>query len=231
MKEVYGLVRIFDKIEFAQSFQRGEIFTQKIKAYRRIEDEYKDNRKDKMEGMSAQFDLINGKFIIGDIEINSEDITEPVRTFHNEIDESYALCMYSFNSGEWQSIKENEKNDFIESMKMDERIFNLGGYAVVIINAPEFKKRIFKMANECKISIKDRLVDYVDFKNQSKVIERNDRGFIKDVIYSFQNEYRFVFYEPSQEETKIFKIDDISDISFIIEAKKINDVISVDFGE
>lgn len=231
MKEVYGLVRIFDKLEFAQAFQRGEIFTRKIKAYRRIEDEFNDNRKDKMEGMSAQFDLINGKLIICDIEINSEDITEPVRTFHNEIDESYALCMYSFNSGEWQIIQEDEKNDFIESMKMDDKVLNLGGYAVVIVDAPEFKKRILKMANECKISIKDCLVDYVDFKNQSKVIDVNNRGFVKDVFYSFQNEYRFVFYEPSQEETKIFKIDDISDISFIIEAKKINDVISVNFGK
>jgi len=233
MSCIYGLIKVFDKEEYAKEFQEGKLFMQQLHKYRSIEDSSKDNRKDILEGVSAQFStedvIINIESSIGDCELDSKDMTQPVRIYKKEHNHFHIFCMYSLNSQNWKEISEEELQEFYRDMNVDERVCNFGEYAVIILNVNEFFDRVDRVAKDNKFYYSRRLVHYRNMSKMSGEVSKKMVGFLKDESYSHQNEYRFKFLIDPQKDTYKLDIGDISDISISMRTKELNESISFQF--
>ncbi|WP_041720686.1 hypothetical protein [Alkaliphilus metalliredigens] len=231
---VYALIKVFDKEEHAKEFQSGILFSRQLRVYRAIEDKETDNRNDENEGLVAQYNLINEKIIIGKgleaFELKYEDIVKPVKVYQNKYDFSFIFCMYAIHSKDWKRIEKKKLEEFYSDMAIRKEIEKLGDYAVIITNVTKFIDRVKKMAEKANIDMQGNLVKYKDLSNHNGKISDDQVGFVKDIRFKHQNEYRFKFEFQDNSEFKKINIVDISDISILMKAKEINQRITFNFG-
>ena len=101
-------------------------------------------------------------------------------------------------------------------INIDSRFFEeFGKHYLLILDQPEFFRRIHETFSKLGISYKRDVVKYDDLKNYtgSKSI------FLKDKSYSWQSEYR-IFMDTGKNELQKFKIGNIEDITLLGELSK-----------
>jgi hypothetical protein len=108
---------------------------------------------------------------------------------------------------------------------VDERNFQFGEYALVLINRDEFMRRIESILKSQRIIAKADLVEYVVDKYTGKL-----GPFKKLKRFAYQSEWRLVCYDGPSRPREI-RIGSIRDISVILRSDEVNKEIRVDFEQ
>ena len=111
---------------------------------------------------------------------------------------------------------------FSGTFPVDERNFRFGPFALVLLNRPEFMRRIETTLRSQKMEFKADLVEYVDDSHIGRV-----GPFIKLKRFAYQSEWRLVCYNGPGGPRKI-RIGSISDISVILRSDEINNEIKIE---
>ncbi len=111
---------------------------------------------------------------------------------------------------------------FSGTFAVDERNYRFGSFALVLLNRPEFMRRIETTVNDQKIQCNADLVEYVDDSHIGKF-----GPFRKLKKFAYQSEWRLVCYNGPEGPRKI-RIGSISDISIILRSDQINKEIKIE---
>jgi hypothetical protein len=111
---------------------------------------------------------------------------------------------------------------FNGTFPVDERNFRFGAFALVLINRPEFMRRIESAIRSQKIKCNADLVKYVDNSHIGRV-----GPFRKLERFTYQSEWRLVCYDGPGGPRKI-RIGSIRDISVILHSDQINEEIKIE---
>ncbi|WNH09038.1 hypothetical protein [Thalassobellus suaedae] len=108
--------------------------------------------------------------------------------------------------------------DFNKSseIEIDERMSELGEYALIITNPKNLIDSIFKQATSEKIALESKKVDYQDFSKEGKI---HITPFLKKIEHSYQNEFRFVL-KNCIEKSKVLTCKEIEPSGIIIPTVK-----------
>ena len=111
---------------------------------------------------------------------------------------------------------------FNGTFPVDERNFRFGAFALILINRPEFMRRIESAITSQKIKCNANIVKYVDNSYIGRV-----GPFRKLEIFTYQSEWRLVCYGGSGGPRKI-RIESIRDISVVLHSDQINEEIKIE---
>lgn len=190
--EGHLFTKIFDKLEYAESFLDGNIRFTPLKNYILIEG----GRKDLREGTNLNLQLDKTKIImkIGEKMTPLPNFSGTLSISSTEILEKKCLCLtlnrYSYNSELLNEKKEEEQIDYIFQGITEEEIRKFGNQIVVIYDPETFIKRVIEYFQGKNIFIKEGIVEYKDLsKFHGEIL---NEGFVKDIKYQSENEYRML---------------------------------------
>lgn len=207
VEQIVGFPLIkFQSEERIKSLQQGKIYMNTLAYYRRLEEKTGDVRVgDSFEGM---FHVVEGKLIFPDegevIELNNELI----KTSYSD---GFVFCLFG--------VKPSATNfEFTEDQIRE--ITGFGDTALLIVDVPEFERRVVKAAKDAGFEIYKGFVRYYDEKTDSgdMIISllsgMHNVAYWKRKMYEYQQEYRFFAYSESDKRDHLeLEIGDISDIS------------------
>lgn len=132
-----------------------------------------------------------------------------IRSYPTNPEKINIFCMYALRP-------------FSGTFPINEKIFRFGEFALVIIDKPEFFKRIESTLKLQKIRGEAGLVEYVvnDYTGQLGPFRKLKR-------FEYQSEWRLVCYDGPGGPRKI-RIGSIKDISIIIRSNQINEEIKIE---
>ena len=217
--EKIGLITLsktFSNKKYAEDFLNGKLRFMPLDYYTNLEG---DSREDKYEGISSMFQPNFSIFIIDGIKLDSSALAGPILLREGK-DEMHIFCMSAFYYKDNSKLFETEEEILNEINKPSKtKLLSFGKISVIIIDINEFIKRIDRVAKEKSICYKRDFVKYIDLKDFHGNIEKP--GFIKDLKYKDEVEYRFAL-EGLGNEPFILDIGDINDIAVIIETDHID---------
>ena len=229
MTYIYALIKFFDKPEYAQDFMSGKLYANRLSYFKEIEGEDGgDARSDKHEGVSANWQLDQGKLVLnGHRFTNGSAIIQM-----NWLDHLNVFCLHAIHGGDFELTSEN-LDDFKEHLKIpEEGLRQLGRHAVAITDGPQFIDRVKAEVEAQGYLVWNKLVKYYDSEIFHGVFGKGlnspEAAFNKRDKYRWQREYRFVFHtrKPGTEAITL-DIGDISDISFPIDIADINRTLEI----
>lgn len=216
--EVTIFTKIFNKLEYAESFLEGNIRFNPLRDYVLIED----GRKDSREGL--KFNLQSNKtkvvFRIGNKSILIPNLSGSIKYSSDRILEKKCLCL-TMN----KYTIDLEKNELSFQGITEEEINKFGEYIVIILNPEKFINKISSYFDKENIFFENRNVEYKDFSKFHGEIK--NEGFVKDIKYKTENEYR-ILADINQEGIKTINIGSLRDIALRVsyeEFKKLELII------
>ena len=230
--KIFFLAKFFEKKEYADDFLQGKLFLNSLSYFKEIEGE--DGRGDEDEGaivMPFDDDLIftltatnpeTGE--VSEVRITKDDLAAPVSIHPRWYDHINLLCMYACHTGDFQSISEDNINDFKKQLEIPEECVRLGEHAIIITNTQEFFRRIRVAAEQAGYGIFGELVKYYD-PDVGTPTTRSDLEtvFHKRKEYEYQSEFRIAVDANVGEPIPLcLSIGDISDIAFLMRTSEIN---------
>lgn len=216
--------KTFSKTEYVQDFLKGNLRFMPLTYYINLEG---DSREDEFEGVSSFYQPHLSEFEINGIKLNSDNLAGPILVRHNN-DHAHIFCMSAFYHKDTTKSFETEK-EFLDSISKPckFKLLTFGDITVFITNIIEFFNRVDDAAKKTKLPYKRKLVTYVSLDEFHGKIE--EPGFIKDLSYENESEFRFALKGLS-DGPFILNIGDISDIAVIMDTDG-TDKISVKHKE
>lgn len=153
------------------------------------------------------FTITSANGLVGQVEIHL-----------NERLKSNVFCMYSIAA----------KDGLLEEPYVNEKNFDFGDSVVAITNVTKFLERVDAAVEkilEPGMKYSRGFVEYYDPKKHHGAVN----PFMKDIRFSYQNEYRFVISprtEGSKPELEI-EIGNIEDISVLAESRNTNSLLTI----
>lgn len=216
--------KTFSKTEYAQDFLKGNLRFMPLNYYTDLEG---DSREDRYEGVSLLHQPHLSEFEINGIKLDSDNLAGPILVRHNK-DNAHIFCMSAFyNKDTTKSFKTEKEflNNISKPCKF--KLLTFGNITVLIINIIEFFNRVDNAVKKNKLCYKRKLVKYVSLNEFHGKIK--EPGFIKDLNYENESEFRFALKDLPNEPF-ILSIGDISDIATILETNEM-DKFSVSFKD
>lgn len=208
--EAKCLIKIFEKEEYRDSFLKGNLYMNKLRFFKKIENYGSDlgKRFDDLEGITGYMQPSRTKITIQcGQEIKS---VSPIIFRNNISDHISVFCVFGYKSN---------------SSQITEDFLKLGKYAVIILNPLEFLLRFNRYIDEKKFVGASRFIRYRDYNFfHGHKINAFEAPYFKDQSYSHQSEYRFCIYpelpivEANSHSATTICIGDISDICQNIES-------------
>lgn len=212
----------FKNESIINSLQSGCIYMNSIKVFRRIEKETDDDKVgDVIDGL---LHINEGVFYGKDIECVQELKDAAIHTKHSN---DFCYCFFGIDS-------EHNQGSFTEEQKIKMR--EMGEYALIITDFPEFIHRIANVINGLNYELYGGFVTYYNPKVDSVniLISLLGKDGLKNVPllkrdkYLFQQEFRVVIHAPDINEEYIkINIGNIEDISVKIKA---DELLKANFG-
>lgn len=145
---------------------------------------------------------------------------EDIHIHSNKKLTSNVFCMYAPNVLEDVEITENFVKNLIN---MEESVGNLGGFLVIIIDVPKFIERVRNSLKLLGYQSRMHCVGYMDL-NKSFDIQDEQIGFIKDISYSNQKEFRILIERDNPDNEPLFlEIGSLEDIGGLTPLNSFND--------
>lgn len=209
-KEIHGLMRVFKEKEYAEEFMKGNIRFGKLKSYKDSEC----IRKDQNESAIGNFHPLEYDISFGDFNL-SKHMIGTMKMHKETLNDDYICC--------FSAMKADKENN-IYIMPDRERLEKFGGYIVFIHKAIEFRDRLRKSLTEKNepLQLISGEVIYKKFDKESFFPNENDEGFIKDIEYKGENEYRFKITRNDIENDFIFyNLGTLDDVAIMGEFKNL----------
>jgi hypothetical protein len=241
--QIYMLIKVFDKEEYADAFiQKGELFCRTLGDFKNIDEE--DRRGDRFEAVTdwhqpdqikltityKDNDGVEKSFLI-------EKLAGPLTIQNNGYDRLNLYCMYAVKAQEFEESYETEEERIaivhkINSMlkersTLSDEVLLLGEFAVVVYQVEEFIGRVKKAAKDKNFACWNGLIGYYDPDTFHGSFKEHESIFRKRNVYEHQNEYRFAFGSHEAEGTKMMHIGSLDGIAIKIPTKDINEKIEL----
>lgn len=228
-KQIFFLLKVFEKREYAEDFINGKLFLNRVSYFKKIEEQ--EDRGDKHEATDAWLQPNKVSLKIGNIEIKSEDIASPIVVQHEHHNNLHLLCLYASYTDKFDSVSEDNIEEFRKEVRINDKCLALGNHAVIILNSELFIERFINAAKKYNYGGKGQLVEYYDPKTFHGYF-KEDSIFQKQIQYSYQKEFRFsIDTRTIGENPIIMELGDLSDITSISNPQEINKTLKINFIE
>jgi hypothetical protein len=214
-KSIYSLVKFGEKDNMLSLMNDGDIYLNTINYFTTIEDDF---RGDTFEGASS---ILKGNRI--EKMIYTNPLGQKIEFDYGKNENLGIEINYLIDRPNWQNKPSHMYclymlliKDYGDSDVIDERNMKLGNYALVVNDPKEFIDRISQKLNDCKLSWKADIVEYIDIDQ----IHGEYGFFKKPKSYEYQNEYRFLISSDNEKPIKL-SIGSIKDFSILLTADEI----------
>jgi hypothetical protein len=236
--EILFLVKFFSNKKYADEFIDGKIHLKRLSYFRKLESSADSERSDNNEALShwLQPKGLVVKFNVpgvGEVEITEKDLAGPISMSIDYHEHLHVFCMHAMRVTGFELINgefdcaEHEVSEIEAQLKVDERNFVFGEYAVVV-RAVDFLARIKETLKGRGDYFRGRLVEYYDDKTFNGEIPTGEIPFWKQKKYSHQNEFRICVNTKTKGDDPLnIEMGNISDICALIESSKINELFKV----
>ena len=208
------LLRLSTKQRLESFRKNGEMYMNSLDYFSQLEGD--SVRADEYEGISALFQPTNLEMNIkapnlDEIKVDPAELCGPVRISMKHDTNANAFCLYALRQP-------------TDGRLLDERCEAFGDSCVIVLDSPEFLRRVAKEANARGLFCEAGLVQYYDYqKHQGKL-----GPFFKVNHFAYQQEFRILARSGSSEALTM-RIGDLRDItSEVLPMKELDD--RVDFS-
>ena len=234
---IHFLMKVFEEKQHADSFIRGELYSNRLSWFKKVEDS--DGRGDEYEGAAMlQPDNLVIKLTARDQEtgevleeftITPDEHAAPPVLQPERFDDLNLFCMYAAHSNDFQPETDDPLQELKTHIEIPEDCLKLGGYGVVITDTPEFLRRVQAAASREGYRIVGGLVEYYDPEIGTSIDPLSVKAvFRKREEFAHQREYRFVMDTGTQgPEAVILNIGEIDDITMLLDTAAINQLFSL----
>jgi hypothetical protein len=238
-KKIWYLIKFFAKKEHAEQFMEGHLYMNRLSYFKKIEFENGDGRVDAKEAISHWWqpdELIFKLNIpsIGEVEITNKDFAAPVSMAYDYHNHLHVFCMYAMWTDGFDCIDgkidyaQYEADKLLGQLKVDERCFNFGEYAV-IVPAVQFINRASEVIKGIRKKSWLKLVSYFDGSEFHGEFNMEEIPFNKLNDYSYQNEYRVCIDNQTRgDDPYILELDSIKEWSALVKSSELNKLFKID---
>lgn len=222
-RTIFALVKFFEKKEYLNDFLNGTLYMNTVGFFQK-EDEDNDNSSvyDKYEGTSVHWQPNQVEMQFNDIVITPNDLAGPIVIQTKAFDNFNIFCMYAISSGNFKELNDDNYEEFINSLRMDEKNSEFGKFCV-IVNYSTFLERVKQAVIKNNFYMKANLIDYYNVDEFTGSFSGIEALFHKKSQFAYQNEYRIVIDNKIKDnQAYCFEIGDISDICSISSIDEIN---------
>lgn len=213
---IHAIIK-FGNRKWMDEFQKGKIHFKQLKQFQDFEKKH-DNAKrgDKYEGAHMVLSPAQNKIVIGNYELDSNDLVGPIRTYKNSSSKNPIFCLYTLTEEIVESFLTSNRTFLI-----DPKVQTFGDTAVYITDFKEFLNRFESALNkQLGIGYSRGLVEYVDVNE----VNGEWGAFRKPREYDFQSEYRLLINSPINDPSIDLDIGDISDITISMPIESIQSI-------
>jgi hypothetical protein len=221
---ILGVLKVFEKLEYALAFRRGQLYMNTLAHFRGYEDTPGEQRGDSYEGASGVFQPSGlGPIKVGEIEIPPAELAGPLLVHRREVEMWNVFCMYSLNTGGLgEGVSRETLADVNAKLQLHEKCHGLGEHVVAVTNFLQFRDRVSAAITKSGMGGAMALVRYYDDETFHGPFEPNLIPFQKRKQYAHQREYRVVVHRQQRVSTPlILEIGDISDITLLTTTKEL----------
>ncbi|MBA1205356.1 hypothetical protein G7009_26990 [Pseudomonas capeferrum] len=229
-KRILAFVRFFKEQGHRDMFLRGELYMNRLKFFKRYEEQTEGNIGDKHEAVSHWLQPEEVTISLEDPRtgevIKIEGISDPVPVQYLMFDEYHVYCLFAVY------FDEDERFENLEDMKLkilpDVRAGDLGSFCS-IIEAESFIQRLDKVLPETGVNVGRGLVEYFDPGTFNGSFNGQDAILRKKSSFAHQREYRiFTYNRTIGDEPRVLQIGDLSDITFNCHKSELAKVMVLD---
>lgn len=224
---IHTLIKVFKEEGHRDDFLNGCLYMNRLKFFKKIEDHEINNRNDPDEATSGWYQSNKGNYLkVNEHIIPSEDIVGPIKVGYDKFDDLNVFCLSALYSNEFEEITEENLSASRENLVLDNKIFELGGYCV-IIEPRSFIKKIKSAIRKKNLYYRMGLVKYFDPNIFNGAFSGIDAVFRKQIQFSYQKEYRIVIDSKTiGDDPYILEIGSVRDICKVLKTNK-NSLIEV----
>lgn len=215
--KIIFFIKTFEKKEYMLDFLNGKLYLNKLSYFKKMEEQFENNRADEKEGLCAIFQAKNTKLEINGYQL--KDIVGTVEMRNPLIDNIHVLCLFAGTTNENNIIeknkfKKNKLDELAKDLSISDDFKNLGKYCVLIHNTSKFIDRVVKTVKKLNCYAKAGLVNYYDNNSFNGSFQNLDAAFNKRDEYKHQKEYRFAIdTNNTVKEALVLNIGSIEDIA------------------
>ena len=167
---IHFILKIFAEKQHADSFLRGDMYANRLSWSKGLEDS--EGRGDKYEG-AAMLQRDNSSLhltatnketgeVLGEFIFSGDDFSAPTIMQLAAFDDLNLFCMFAGHSKDFQQETDAPPQELKKHIEIPDHCLQLGRYAVVITDAPEFLRRVKVAADREGYQICCGLVEYYD---------------------------------------------------------------------
>jgi hypothetical protein len=175
---IYLMIKIFDNEEHADAFiSKGEMYCRTLGKFKEIEGD--EHRGDKYEGVTDWHQADQIKLTISyrnengvEKTIPIEDLAGPVIMQNTAYDRLNLFCMYAIKIEEFEEdyateaerkvVIERINKSIAEQTKVNEKSFEMGGFAVMVYKVEDFIEKIMRYVFDNGHELSKGLIKYYD---------------------------------------------------------------------
>ncbi|MGC4094901.1 MAG: hypothetical protein QM756_44685 [Polyangiaceae bacterium] len=221
---IWTLLRLFDKVEYAEQFRAGKLRLHKLKFFREYLDSNGELRGDPWEGTCAVIQPSQfSEMKIGDKTIRGDQLLEPIR-IAAEFQLSWSLqCFYALTNAGFEAGNFDSLEQLRELFLIHQRCYGLGASLAYLVRPQEFMRRFHKAIRAAGHKYARNLVTYYDANTFHGEFRLDEVPFRKRQEFSHQREYRFSVYSTDADpDPLLLDVGDLSDICKITTPDEFN---------
>lgn len=224
---VMGLLKLFEKIEYAEAFRAGKLRFRKLGFFREYVDVNGELRGDSFEGVGVLLQPAQiGAFSVGGHNIDPKELVGPICLQSSEKDWS-VLCFYALTNAGLEDARMTLEQ-WKEALRLHDHCYGLGSYVVTVTRLDDFAERVRRALHNAHFKFARSLVEYYDPDTFHGAFPAGAAPFRKRKSFEHQREYRFAIYaDEDTPDPLVIDIGDISDISQLVSTEEFNRLLEV----
>jgi len=237
-KQIWYLIKFFKEKEHAEQFMSGSLYMNRLSYFKTVENG-DDGRFDTNEAVSHWW---QPKGLIlkintpgtGEIIITDKDLAAPVAMSLELYDDYHIFCMYALWTDGFECIggkieyDNNESEKLKSQLKIDERCFKFGDYAVVV-PAVQFIERTRQTITRINKTARLNLVRYLDGNKFNGEVKISEIPFSKLNEFSYQNEFRICLDNQTKgKDSFTLQIGSIKEFSAMVQSSNLNELFNIE---
>lgn len=192
---------------------------------------------DENEGIESIFRGDKVKLVIGppgrQFDISAEQGLVDVRIA--PIANYRVLCFHMIHTGVWTHLEfgEDRKGEFLAALQIPEKMNEYGDHVFLVRDIPKFYERISVAVARERLHLTGKMVRYVDFSNAHGTLSSANIGFMKDIKFADEREFRLRISAADRELSHPFclEVGDLSDVANIMSLKSFRDTFRIEFPD